>query len=83
MLWIIHKKKVKIILDETLYGKTQLSYGEGFSFYFYRDGKFEQICTQKSDTLIAVTKDQYNSWKNQQIVSIPVFIDRNDRPEQL
>ena len=83
MVWIINKKKVKVILDESQYGKTRLEYGEGFNFYYYRDGKFESICTQKHEVLIAVTKDQYNARKNSTIISVQVFIDRDDHPEQL
>jgi hypothetical protein len=66
--------KVNIVLDESMYGVSQLSPGPAYSFYSFHKGKFETITTRNSADLIAVTKEQYASWKGKDIRVIPVEI---------
>jgi hypothetical protein len=73
-MWVVKRPKVKVILDESLYGEGQLTDGPAFSFYSFKDGKFDPITTRNSEVLIAVTKDQFNSWKNLDIRAFPCIV---------
>lgn len=71
MLNIIHEK-VEIILKEEMYGNIPFEYGyyPVYSFYFLDKDKIEYITSRNEDFLIAVTKQQFNSWKGRKIIRI-------------
>ena len=74
-MWLVKKIPVKVILDESQYGITQLKDGPAFSFYSFNKGKFDHITTRSSEVLVAVTKDQFNSWKNLDIRAFPCLVE--------
>ncbi len=59
----------KVILNKN---KTNIFCNEGYCFYKIVKGNFEYITYQYRNniTLEAITKDQYNNWKNQKIIAI-------------
>jgi hypothetical protein len=60
---------IEVVLDKSKFGNTNED-GLLYDFYVLRDGK-EEFLTQRRGTgkLIAVTDEQYKSWKNQNIIA--------------
>lgn len=63
---------VKIILDESKYGNTGDPSKPAHCFYLVEKSGKEKFITLRhceGDVLVAVSKDQYKQWKNQNIIS--------------
>jgi len=58
---------VKVVLDESRYGYTGIDSTPLYAFYRVKSNGDEEFITARNcdgATLIAVTKEQFNQWKN-------------------